>query len=180
MDDLSTRSNTRGVALRSTALALVLATSLAACNKDAATPAPPANQAEAAAATDAPMAAQEAPPADAAAPAEVDVPMAIPENVDAIWAEIDKHKAELATVVASGNLAESHHHAFAIRDLFAAVPAHAAAMSAEDKATMDKNIAFVATRAGRLDSAGDAGDRAGAQAGFAQLAKVIEDTPRTK
>jgi hypothetical protein len=118
--------------------------------------------------------------ADAAAPAEAEAPIAIPESVDAIWSEIDKHQAELATVVASGDLAEAHHHAFAIRDLFAAVPAHAAAMSAEDKATMDKNIAFVATLAGRLDSTGDAGDRAGAQASYAQLAKVLEDTPRTK
>ena len=180
MDDLSPRIDPRGVALRSTALALVLATSLVACSKDTATPSAPSNQAEAAAAADAVMPTQEAPSAAAAAPAEVDAPMAIPENVDAIWSEIDKHKAELATVVATGSLAEVHHHAFAIRDLFAAVPAHAAAMSAQDKATMDKNVAFVATLAGRLDSAGDAGDRAGAQAGFAQLAKVIEDTPRTK
>lgn len=176
MDDLSPRTNTRGVALRSTAVALVLAASLVACSKDAATPAPSANQAEAAAA----MPTQEAPTAEVAAPAEVDAPTAIPDNVDAIWSEIDKHQAELATVVATGNLAEVHHHAFAIRDLFAAVPAHAAAMSSEDKATMDKNIAFVATLAGRLDSAGDTGDRAGAQAGYAQLAKVLQDTPRTK
>ena len=181
MDDHSLRTGTRGVvALRTSALVLTLAASLVACKNDAAVPSPPANQAEAAAAAEAAMPTPAAPVADAAAPSEAEAPTAIPDSVDAIWSEIDKHQAELATVVASGNLAEAHHHAFAIRDLFAAVPAHAAAMSDEDKATMDKNIAFAATLAGRLDSAGDAGDRPGAQASFAQLAKVLEDTPRTK
>ena len=181
MDDRSLRNSTRGtVALRTTALALALSASLAACNNEAAAPASPANQAEGAAVAGATMATPAAPMADASAPAEAAAPTVIPDNVDAIWSEIDKHQAELATVVATGNLAEAHHHAFAIRDLFAAVPSHAAAMSAQDKATMDKNIAFVATLAGRLDSAGDASDRAGAQAGFSQLAKVLKDTPRTK
>ena len=181
MDDHSLRTATRGgVAFRTTALVLTLAASLAACKNDAAAPSPPANQAEVAAAADAAMPTPAAPMADATVPTEAEATITIPDDVDAIWAQIDQHQAELATVVASGNLAETHHHAFAIRDLFAAVPAHAAAMSAEDKATMDKNIAFAATLAGRLDSAGDAGDRAGAQASYAQLAKVLEDTPRTK
>lgn len=181
MDDHSLRPVTRGaIAFRTTALVLTLAASLVACKNDAASPSPPANQAEAAAAAEAAMPAPAAPTSDAAAPAEAEAAITIPDDVDAIWSQIDKHQAELATVVASGNLAETHHHAFAIRDLFAAVPAHAAAMSAEDKATMDKNVAFVATLAGRLDSAGDAGDRAGAQASYAQLAKVLEGTPRTK
>ena len=181
MDDHKLRIDTRGaVALCTTALALALATSLGACSKDAAAPAAATNPTEAPAPADAAVATPATPMAEAPATAEADAPTAIPDNVDAIWSEIDKHQAQLATVVASGSLAETHHHAFAIRDLFAAVPAHAAAMSAEDKATMDKNIAFVATLAGRLDSAGDSGDRAAAQAGYAQLAKVLEDTPRTK
>ena len=183
MDDHSIQANARRrSAIRTTALALAVTASLAGCKKQEDVPGPPANQAEAAAMADAtPTApAVPVPPADHAEAPQADAPTEIPGNVDAIWAEIDKHQAELAAVVATGNLAEAHHHAFAIRDLFAAVPSHAAAMSAEDKATMEKNIAFAATLAGRLDTAGDAGDRAAAQASYAQLAKVLEDTPRTK
>lgn len=127
--------------------------------------APPANQAEAA--------------ADAAPMAEA-APMAIPATADAIWVEIDKHAGELKATIASGDLKEVHHHAFAIRDLVAALPSHSPQASTEDKAKLDSDIKFVSTLADRLDQSGDAGDKAGAQASFDQLSTVLTGITRTK
>ena len=123
MDDQSHRTASAGVmALRTTGIALLLAATLGACNKDA--PAPPANQAEAkaAAAAEATAPSPAAHASDSSPAASSDAAIVIPDDVDAIWADIDKHQAELATVVATGNLGEAHHHAFAIRDLVAAEP----------------------------------------------------------
>lgn len=131
----------------------------------------PANQAEAAA--------DAAPMADGAPMAE-GVPMAIPATADAIWVEINKHAGELKATIAGGDLKEVHHHAFAIRDLVAALPSHSPKASTEDQAKLDSDIKFVSTLADRLDQSGDAGDKAGAQASFDQLTTVLTGITRTK
>ena len=164
--------------------ATALTLPMAACKPDgAAAPAADATPAPAAAtAAPEPTTPAEAMPANASPPAEAaaDAAMSIPGTSDEIWAEVDKHQAELATVVASGDLSQTHHHAFAIRDLVAALPAHSPTLPAQDAAAMQKSIGFVGTLATRLDEAGDAGDRAEAQSSYAQLAKVLEGITRTK
>lgn len=162
---------------RTAAFALLLVTALSACSK---------RSGEATTATvvpdAAPAAVEAAPPPPAAAPtnqAEA-AAQAIPDTADAIWVEIDKHQAELRDTIANGDLKEVHHHAFAIRDLVAALPTHSPQGTAEEQAKLKNDVQFVATLAERLDTAGDAGDKAGAQAGFEQLSSVLTGITRTK
>ena len=106
--------------------------------------------------------------------------MDIPATADAIWVEINKHSAELKATIAGGDLKEVHHHAFAIRDLVAALPSHSPQLPAEDAAKLAGEVKFVSTLADRLDESGDAGDKAGAQASFDQLTTVLTGITRTK
>src|SRR5207249_12329028 len=47
----------------------------------------------------------------------------VPDTLNGIWDEIHKHHAALTNTVASHQLADVHHHAFAVRDLARALPA---------------------------------------------------------
>ena len=158
---------------------LVLISALAGCkaNQSSDTASTPsAATAEASAAT--PMPAE---PASTTTASEADAtPMAIPDTADAIWQAIDKHRAELKTTIESGSLGEVHHHAFAIRDLVAALPAHSPTLPAEDQAKLAGDVKFVATLASRLDETGDAGDKAGSQANYDKLVVVLNGITRTK
>jgi hypothetical protein len=133
----------------------------------------PAPQAAPAAATPVP-----APEATAAEPTAT--PTSIPGSADAIWQAIDQHNAELKATIATGDLAQVHHHAFAIRDLVAALPAHSPTLPADAQAKLKSEIQFVSTLADRLDESGDAGDRAGSQASYDQLVAVLAGITRTK
>lgn len=121
-------------------------------------------------------------PAPAPTPApEADAPpMAIPDTADGIWQAIDQHSAELKAAIASGALDTVHHHAFAIRDLVAALPAHSPTLPADDQAKLQSEVKFVSTLAARLDETGDAGDKAGTQANYDKLVTVLNGITRTK
>lgn len=69
-------------------------------------------------------------------------------------------------------LQELHHHAFAIRDLVAALPARSPSLPAGDLAKVKANVKFVATLAQRLDAAGDSNDKTESISNFNKL-KVI-------
>lgn len=97
----------------------------------------------------------------------------IPATSAEIWTRIDAEVAALEQVVASGKLTDVHHHAFAVRDLVAALPERSKSLSADRLAKVQSNVKYVATLAQRLDSAGDANDKAATQAGVGQLKKVI-------
>ena len=98
----------------------------------------------------------------------------IPATSAAVWQSIDKEIERLATVIQTGKLDEVHHHAFAIRDLAAALPARSGNMPAEKLAQVKANIKFVAALAVRLDSAGDAKDKAATEANFQKLKDVLK------
>ena len=159
--------------------ALVLISALAGCKANqssdtASTPAAPTAEAPAATPMPAePAAATTAPEADA-------TPTAIPDTADGIWQAIDKHRVELKATIERGSLGEVHHHAFAIRDLVAALPAHSPTLPAEDQAKLADDVKFVATLASRLDETGDAGDKAGSQANYDKLVAVLNGITRTK
>ena len=115
------------------------------------------------------------------APAEAEAaPTAIPESADAIWKAVDQQNADLKDTIASGNLKEVHHKAFAIRDLVAALPAHSPSLSADDQTKLQGEIKFVATLADRLDAAGDSNDKACAQSNYDKLVTVLNGITRTK
>lgn len=98
----------------------------------------------------------------------------IPATSEAIWRSIDKETERLATVIQTGKLDEVHHHAFAIRDLVAALPTRSGNMPAEKLAQVKANTKFVATLATRLDTAGDAKDKAATEANFQKLKDVLK------
>jgi hypothetical protein len=99
----------------------------------------------------------------------------VPATIDGIWAAIDRHSAELDKDIQTGILHEVHHHAFAIRDLTAALPALSKSLPEEKLAQLNSNLKFVATLTQRLDATGDAGDKAGTQVNFAKLKTVLAD-----
>lgn len=165
--------------LKQLATALVLVGFLSGCNRSEAPSITNATPAPAPEATSAP--ANPAPTPEATTAGETEAaPVAIPDTADAIWLAIDEHSAELKTTIESGSLGEVHHHAFAIRDLVAALPAHSPALPAEDQAKLAGEVKFVATLASRLDETGDAGDKAGSQENYDKLVAVLNGITRTK
>ena len=158
--------------------ALVLASALSAC-KGPQTPEAVAPAATPATTASTPAAAMPA-PAEAGAMPAAEAPMAIPATADAIWQEIDKHNAELKATIASGKLGEVHHHAFAIRDLVAALPSHTPSLPSDEQKKLDGEVKFVNTLADRLDQSGDAADLPATQASYDQLGKVLTGITRYK
>jgi hypothetical protein len=163
--------------LRNVGFSLALLASLSACKGSnapaAASTAQPTPAAEAASSGPAPE--------KVAAQAEQEAaPTTIPDTADAIWLAIDKQSAELKTTIGGGDLKDVHHKAFAIRDLVAALPERSPSLSADEQTKLQNEVKFVATLADRLDATGDANDKAGAQANYDQLVKVLSGITRTK
>ncbi|MHB8624103.1 MAG: transporter [Sulfuricaulis sp.] len=96
----------------------------------------------------------------------------IPATSEAVWQSIDKETERLAAVIQAGKFDEVHHRALAIRDLVAALPTRSGNMPAEKLAQVKANTKFVATLAARLDTAGDAKDKAATEANFQKLKDV--------
>jgi len=97
----------------------------------------------------------------------------IPKSAAETWQAIDKADQDLTAVVKAGRLNEVHHHAFAIRDLVAALPAQSKDLDAAQQKSLAANIKFVATLAQRLDAAGDANDRAAVEINVTKLQGVL-------
>ena len=100
-------------------------------------------------------------------------PLQIPATTPAIWQAIDQHVAELTKLIQAGTLQEVHHHAFAVRDLSAALPARANLLAPDQRKQIDSQVKFIATLAQRLDASGDSNDRVGAGANLAKLDRVL-------
>jgi hypothetical protein len=86
--------------------------------------------------------------------------LVIPKTLPAIWSAIATHQNELHDVLAAKKLDDVHHHAFAVRDLVAAMPLKSTMLPAEQKTALKKSVSRVASLAKLLDEAGDAGDSA--------------------
>lgn len=97
----------------------------------------------------------------------------IPATSEAIWRSIDKETELLNGLIQAGKFEEVHHRAFAIRDLVAALPARSASLPPEKLAQVKANVQFVATLAERLDTTGDAKDKAGTESNFKKLQGVL-------
>lgn len=98
----------------------------------------------------------------------------IPASSAGIWQAIDEEVEQLDVLIRSGKFEEVHHHAYAIRDLAAALPARSASLPADKLAQVKANNKFVATLAGRLDATGDAKDKAGTGSNFEKLKSVLK------
>jgi hypothetical protein len=100
--------------------------------------------------------------------------MKIPATSEAVWQSLDKETEQLAALIQTGKFEEVHHHAFAIRDLVAALSARSGSLSADKVAQVKTNSKFVATLAERLDAVGDAKDKAGTESNFQKLRTVLK------
>lgn len=98
----------------------------------------------------------------------------IPVTSEAVWQSIDHETGRLAMAIRTGKLDEVHHRAFAIRDLVAALPTRSGKMPAEKLAQVKANTKFVATLVARLDTAGDANDKAATEVNFQKLKDVLK------
>ena len=98
----------------------------------------------------------------------------IPAGSEAIWRSIDKEIAILDTSIQTGKLEDLHHHAFAIRDLVAALPSRSGSLPAKKTAQIKAYGKFVATLAERLDAAGDSNDRPAAASNLLKLKSVLK------
>lgn len=117
---------------------------------------------------------EDAAPAKAQEASAKEAPIRIPATTEAIWKAVDQKNAELGSLIQSGSLGDVHHVAFAIRDLVAALPEHAKSLSADRQVKLQGGVKFVATLAERLDASGDANDKAGVQANYEKLQKLLE------
>jgi hypothetical protein len=98
---------------------------------------------------------------------------AIPAATDDIWRALDKQGAGLDAAIKKGALKDVPGKADAIRDLTAALPAHASKLSADAQTKLQQDVAFIAAYAGKLDAAANAGDQAAAKANYKKLNDVL-------
>ncbi len=98
----------------------------------------------------------------------------VPATADAIWESVDQHATVMTKLIQAGTLKEVHHHAFAIRDLTAALPARVKTHSPDQRNQIETQVKFVAALAQRLDASGDSNDRAGAEANLTKLNGVLK------
>lgn len=101
-------------------------------------------------------------------------PVSVPASRIAIWQAIDQRMATLAKLIQAGTLGEVHHHAFAIRDLTAALLTHENKLTPDQSKQFASQVKFVAILAERLDASGDSSDRAGAAANYSKLTRVLD------
>ena len=108
----------------------------------------------------------------------------IPDSAAGIWQAIDKEMDEMSKLIEAGTVETLHHHAFAIRDLFAALPEHSGSLASDKLDKVKSDTKFVATLASRLDEAGDGKDKAAAASNFKKLQNLLktarENYPDTK
>jgi len=100
-------------------------------------------------------------------------PTSIPAATDDIWKALDKQSADLQSAIQNGALKDVHGSADAIRDLTAALPAHASRLSADAKTKLQQDVTLIATYVEKLDTAANAGDQAGAKANYEKLNDVL-------
>jgi len=106
--------------------------------------------------------------------AEKEAPVKIPDTVAAIWQSVDQETEGMAKGIQAGKLDDLHQHAFAVRDLVAALPARSASLPPEKLAKVRSDAKFVATLAQRLDAAGDANNKAAAESNFEKLRDMLK------
>lgn len=103
-----------------------------------------------------------------------EVNQSLPTTIPAIWQAVDEHMAAIKEAIATNQLEQIHHHAFAINDLMKSLPALSPDLSAAQLDAVKKEIGYIDALAERLDKTGDAKDKEGTQANFAKLQKIIE------
>jgi CRISPR/Cas system CSM-associated protein Csm2 small subunit len=105
---------------------------------------------------------------------EKDTPVTIPNDAAGIWQAVDTETNEMSKLIQAGTVSDLHHHAFAVRDLVAALPAHSASLPADKLEKVQSASKFVAILAQRLDAAGDSNDKDAASSNFEKLNVILK------
>ncbi|MBI1215841.1 MAG: hypothetical protein GC185_08495 [Alphaproteobacteria bacterium] len=98
----------------------------------------------------------------------------IPDTAAGIWRSIDQEMDEMSTLVTAGTIGDLHHHAFAVKDLVAALPSHSPELDNTALEQIKRDEKFVAILAERLDKAGDTNDKDMAVSNLAKLKKILK------
>ncbi len=103
----------------------------------------------------------------------------IPATAEAIFKAIHEEHGELKKTIEAKKLADVHHHAFAIRDLAAALPAKA---PADHKGHVESTAKNIGKLAESLDEAGDSNNQAACESGLKKMDALIKmiETPFAK
>jgi hypothetical protein len=113
-------------------------------------------------------------PMVALADEEKDTPVTIPNDTAGIWQAVDAETTEMSKLIQAGTVSDLHHHAYAVRDLVAALPTHSASLAADKLAKVESGSKFVAILAQRLDAAGDSNDKDAAASNFEKLNVILK------
>jgi hypothetical protein len=97
----------------------------------------------------------------------------IPVATDDIWKALDKQNADLDSAISNNAWKKAQGDADAIRDLTGALPAHASKLSADAQTKLQQDVAFIASYAGKLDEAANAGDAGAAKKNYKKLNDVL-------
>ncbi|MBS0193493.1 MAG: hypothetical protein JSR34_04540 [Proteobacteria bacterium] len=108
-----------------------------------------------------------APPGAASAPAASSTP--IPAATDDIWKALDKQGYALQKAVDGNAWKDAQAAADAIRDLCAALPAHASKLSSDQQNQLQQQVTLIATYAGKLDAAAQSGNAGDAKDNYKKL-----------
>ena len=103
--------------------------------------------------------------------AEAHEKIKIPDTLDGIIKDIDKHQKELAATVKAKKLDQVHEHAFAIRDLAKALPAKT---GPDMKKMVENAVKRVSQLAEDLDKSGDAGDQAKTESNLKKMETALK------
>ena len=106
--------------------------------------------------------------------ADKDAPTAIPDTAAALWQAVDTEMDTMSKMIQAGTIKDLHQHAFAVRDLVAALPARSGSLPADKLANVKSSSKYVATLADRLDAAGDGNDKTAAATHLAKLQTVLK------
>lgn len=89
------------------------------------------------------------------------------------WRLVRARASEIRALIIARKLGELHKVAYALRDLVAGLLALSGDLPEERRKALASSVKYVATIAGRLDAAGDAGDQSAAETSLRQLSAVL-------
>ncbi|HEY2345687.1 MAG TPA: hypothetical protein VGH80_07375 [Xanthomonadaceae bacterium] len=121
-------------------------------------------------------------PASASASASSSSPVAasasvattpIPTATDDIWKALDKQSYGLQKAIDGGAWKDARARADAVRDLAAALPAHASKLPADQQAALQQNVTLIATYVDKLDAAAGSGDAAAAKDNYKKVNEAL-------
>lgn len=99
-----------------------------------------------------------------------------PTTAAAAWELIDKHMAELETLIKAGNIGHMGSSAYGIANAFKALSEHSASLPADHLAEVQSSVKIVGSEVSKIDKAGEHNDPAGVQSNLQALKATLAKT----